>query len=135
MADALKPGMTHTKRITVDRDRTIGFMGENLRVYATPKMVSDMEYACRDWLVTTLPEGQDSVGARVEIDHLGPTLIGMDADINLTVEAVDGRRVTFAFEVVDKVETVGRGRHVRFIVDKAKTAERLAAKAKKAGLS
>lgn len=135
MADALKPGMTHTKRIAVDRDRTIGFMGENLRVYATPKMVSDMEYACRDWLVETLPEGQDSVGVRVEIDHLGPTLIGMDADIDLTVESVDGRRITFAFEVADKIETVGRGRHVRFIVDKSKTAERLAAKAKKAGLS
>jgi len=129
--DTLAPGLTHTRRVVVDRPRTIGFMGEEMRVYATPSMVSDMEYTCRDFLLSHVGDGQDSVGMRVEIDHLAPTLLGMWADIRITVAAVEGRRVTFSFEILDAVETVGRGTHTRFIVDKAKTAERLAAKAAK----
>jgi predicted thioesterase len=128
MHPELIPGLTHSRRLSVDRDRTIGFMGEDFRVYATPSMVSDMEYTCRDFLKKLLADGQDSVGARVEIDHLAPTLIGMWADIRVEIAAVDKRRVTFSFEVRDAIEVVGRGMHVRFIVDKAKTAERLAAK-------
>jgi fluoroacetyl-CoA thioesterase len=132
MPPELAPGAAHTRRIVVDRDRTIGFMGGEFRVYATPSMVNDMEYACRDFLVKFLSEGQDSVGARVEIDHLAPTLVGMWAEIRLAIAAVEKRRVTFSFEVHDTVEVVGRGIHVRFIVDKPKTAERLAAKKIKA---
>lgn len=128
MSAPLAPGLTHRRRVAVDRDRTIGFMGEDLRVYSTPSMVSDAEYTCRDFLVGLLPEGQDSVGARVEIDHLAPTLLGMWADIRIEIASVEGRRVSFAVEVRDAVEVVGRGMHIRFIVDKPKTAERLAAK-------
>ena len=132
MPPELAPGVTHARRVFVDRDRTIGFMGEEFRVYATPSMVNDMEHACRDFLVKFLAEGQDSVGARVEIDHLAPTLVGMWADIRLEIAAVEKRRVTFSFEVHDAVEIVGQGTHVRFIVDKPKTAERLAVKKIKA---
>ena len=132
MSAAVTPGVSHSRRIDVAHDRTIGFMGEDFRVYATPSMVSDVEYTCRDFLVKMLAEGQDSVGARVEIDHLAPTLLGMWAEIRVEIAAVEGRRVTFAFEVRDAIETVGRGLHIRFIVDKPKTAERLAAKRAKA---
>lgn len=135
MNKPLQVGLRHTRRIAVDRDRTIGFMGEDLRVYSTPSMVSDAEYTCRDFLVDFVREDQDSVGMRVEIDHLAPTLLGMAAEVRIEIVAIEGRKVTFAFEVADPVEVVGRGIHVRFIVDKAKTGERLAAKrAKAAGL-
>jgi predicted thioesterase len=128
MSSQLAPGTFHTRRLTVGRDRTIGFMGDDMRVYATPSMVSDVEYTCRDFLVHLLAEGQDSVGARVEIDHLAPTLLDMWAEIRIEIAAIEKRRVTFAFEVRDAIEVVGRGSHTRFIVDKPKTAERLAAK-------
>ena len=35
-----------------------------------------MERSCRDFMLEYLDDGEDSVGARVEIDHLGPTLVG-----------------------------------------------------------
>ena len=132
MPSELVPGVSHTRRIIVERDRTIGFMGEEFRVYATPSMIDDVEHACRDFLVKFLTGEQDSVGARVEIDHLAPTLVGMWAEIRVEIAAVEKRRVSFAFQVHDAVEVVGRGIHVRFIVDKPKTAERLAAKKIKA---
>jgi predicted thioesterase len=37
----------------VDRERTIDFMGEKARVYATPMLVRDIEVACRNLLLST----------------------------------------------------------------------------------
>src|SRR5262245_22616553 len=36
MKDTLRPGMSLVNRVAVDRERTIAFMGEEARVYATP---------------------------------------------------------------------------------------------------
>ena len=134
MKASLKPGLSFEKKLTVDEARCIGFMGKEGMVYATPKMVSDVEYACRDWLLAHLEEGEDSVGARVEIDHLAATPLGLAVSIQVKVQEIDRRRVTFEFSVKDPVEECGRGRHVRFVVETAKTRERLAAKRAKAGL-
>lgn len=130
MKTSLTPGLKATRRIAVDAGRAISFMGEGARVYATPAMVSDMEYACRDALLAHLDAGEDSVGARVEIDHLGPTPLGAWVDITVTLAEVKGRRAVFDFTARDASEEVGRGRHVRFIVDTARTLERVLAKAK-----
>jgi predicted thioesterase len=47
---------------------------------------------------------------------------------------VDRRKVVFSFSVKDPVEEVGRGKHIRFAVETAKTFDRLKAKRVKAGL-
>ena len=134
MKPSLKSGLAHSKTITVDEERCIGFMGREGMVYATPRMVSDVEYTCRDFLLEHLDPGEDSVGAHVSIDHLAPTPMGLAATIELSVAEVDRRKVVFTFSVKDPLEEVGRGRHVRFVVDTAKTRERLAAKRAKSGL-
>ena len=130
MKSSLAPGLKASRRIVVDAPRTIAFMGEDGRVYATPHMVGDMEYTCRDALLAHLDAGEDSVGARVEIDHLGPTPLGAWVEFTVTLAEVKGRRVAFDFTARDAAEEVGRGRHVRFIVDTARTLERIRAKAK-----
>jgi predicted thioesterase len=129
MKDSLRPGIETTRRITVDTDRTIGFMGEALRVYATPAMVQDIERTSKDMLQQHLDDGENSVGARVEIDHLGATLAGMWVDVHARVAEIDRRRVTFDVEVHDELgDKVGACRHTRFVVDLAKQKERLDAK-------
>jgi len=133
MKEGLAAGLTTSRRITVDRARTIGFMGEEGRVYATPALIADIEYTCRDLALEALDPGEDSVGTRVEIDHLAATLEGMWVEITATVAAVEGRLVTFAVTARDPVDDpIAKGRHMRFVVDVAKTKERLAAKAAKA---
>ncbi|HEY1290703.1 MAG TPA: thioesterase family protein [Burkholderiales bacterium] len=134
MKESLKAGLAHSKTVQVDESRCIGFMGKEGAVYATPRMVSDVEYTCREFLLAHLDPGEDSVGAHVSIDHLAPTPMGLSASIDLKVVEVDRRKVTFEFSVRDPLEQVGRGRHVRFVVETAKTRERLAAKRAKAGL-
>ena len=48
---------------------------------------------------------------------------------------IDRRKVDFQFSVNDPLEECGRGKHVRFVVETAKSRERLAAKRAKAGLT
>jgi fluoroacetyl-CoA thioesterase len=135
MKQSLKPGLELKKSVTVDEARCIGFMGKEGMVYATPRMVSDVEYACRDFLLAHLDAGEDSVGAHVSIDHLAATPLGLTVEISAKVVEVDRRKVTFEFTVHDPVEQCGRGKHVRFVVETAKSRERLAAKRVKAGLA
>lgn len=134
MKATLKSGLKAAKRIVVDEARCISFMGKEGMVYATPKMVSDVEYTCRDFLLEHLDAGEDSVGAHVSIDHLAATPLGLEVTIEIQVLEIDRRRIVFGFSVSDPVEEAGRGKHVRFVVDTAKTRERLAAKRAKAGL-
>ena len=108
-------------------------MGRENMVYATPRMVSDVEYACRDYLLTHLDAGEDSVGAHVSIDHLGATPPGVEVTIEARITAVEKRRVTFEYSVRDPLEEVGRGNHVRFVVDTAKSRERISAKRARLG--
>jgi fluoroacetyl-CoA thioesterase len=134
MKNSLKAGLELSKAVTVDESRCIGFMGKEGMVYATPRMVSDVEYACRDFLLQHLDQGEDSVGAHVSIDHLAATPLGLEARIEAKITEVDRRKVTFEFTVQDPIEQCGRGKHVRFVVETAKSRERLAAKRAKAGL-
>jgi predicted thioesterase len=133
MSETLKPGLTLTRRVEIDRDRTISFMGDECRVYATPLMLYDIEYACRDLLKDHIGPDKDSVGTRVELDHVGATLLGMWVEITVTLASVNGAAVSFDFAVRDAVEEVARGKHNRFIVGIEKTAQRLRAKLAKAG--
>jgi fluoroacetyl-CoA thioesterase len=135
MKSTLEKNLSFKKTVEIDESRCIGFMGKEGMVYATPKMVSDVEYACRDWLVGHLDAGEDSVGTHVTIDHLAATPLGLQVSIEVKVKEVDRRKVVFEFSVRDPVEECGRGVHVRFVVENAKRNERLAEKKRKAGLT
>jgi fluoroacetyl-CoA thioesterase len=131
MKESLRPGLEKTKRIVVDRNRTIGFMGEEGRVYSTPDLVRDIEHTCRDLLLEHADAGEDSVGLEISVRHIAPTLVGMEAEITAKVVAVDGRRVSFEVSAKDELEPIGEAKHTRFVVDIGKTQERLKAKAAK----
>ena len=131
MKQGLRPGVSKVKRLIVDRDRTTGFMGEEGRVYGTPELGRDIEYACREIMLEYADPGEDSVGIEIAVRHTAPTLPGMVVDITATVTAVEGRRVIFDVVAKDELEPIGGGTHTRFIVDVAKTYQRLKAKAAK----
>lgn len=131
MKPGLKPGASHVNRIKVDRDRTIDFMGEEGRVYGTPFLVRDIEQTCRQVLLQYTDPGEDSVGMEIAVRHLAPTLLGMDVEITAKVTAIDGRKIAFEVTAKDELEPISAATHTRFVVDKAKTYERLKAKAAK----
>jgi fluoroacetyl-CoA thioesterase len=132
MKPSLTPGIAATREYTVDRERTIDFMGEDARVYATPMLVRDIEVTCRELLLEHLEPGEDSVGTRVEIDHLAATLFGMKVSIQATLAELKGRAAVFDIVGTDGVDTICRGRHARFIANVEQVKQRLAQKKAKA---
>jgi fluoroacetyl-CoA thioesterase len=131
MKATLCPGVSRLNRITVDRDRSIGFMGEEGRVYGTPFLVRDIEQTCRELLLEHGDTGEDSVGTDIAIKHHAPTLLGMSVEITVTVSGLEGRKVSFDVSAKDEIEPICSGTHGRFVVDVGKTIERLKAKAAK----
>ncbi len=131
MKDTLAEGLTTTRRFEIDEGRTIDFMGEKLRVYATPSMSRDIEVTCRDLIFDHLDDGEDTVGARIEVDHLGASLLNSWVDVTVTVVEIDRRRVTLEARVADPLDTVGKARHVRFVIDVERQRRRLEEKAAK----
>ena len=134
MQDSFKEGVTVTRRVKIDEPRTIAVAGGEYNVYATPEMVRDIEHTCKSYILEFADPGEDSVGTQVNIAHVGATLMGMEVEVTATVKTLDRRRVVFDISVKDDLEEVGRGTHDRFITDASKSAERLKAKAEKAGL-
>src|SRR5262245_36109837 len=120
MKDTLRPGVSGVSRIAVDRERTIGFMGEEARVYATPRLVSDIEFACRNLLLEHCDPGEDSVGVEIALKHLAATLLGSTVEITVSVTEVEGRRIVFEVAAKDEIEPISAGTHTRFVVDLGK---------------
>jgi fluoroacetyl-CoA thioesterase len=129
MKDTLQAGLTATRRITIDKPRTVDFLGEQLRVYATPELVRDFEVACREFLLDFCDAGEDSVGTGINISHGGATLLGMAVEITVTVTAVEGRKVNFLLVARDGAEEISRGEHGRFVIQVDKLRAKVAAKA------
>ncbi len=126
-------GTSATTQVTIDRGRTIDFLGEQLRIYATPELVRDFEIACRTLLKQYCEPSEDSVGTAIRVAHSGATLLGMRVEITVRVTAVEGRSVHFALSARDELEEIGSGEHSRAVVDVERLRSRVAAKAAKVG--
>lgn len=131
MTDNIAIGAEITERHDIDKDRTIGFMGEECRVYSTPALLYDMEIACRNLLLKHIEAGQDSVGTYAELSHTGPTLLGMWIEITASVIEVKGPAVKFEVTARDALEQVATCKHARFIVGVENTRKRLRGKLEK----
>jgi fluoroacetyl-CoA thioesterase len=131
MKSSLVAGLSATRRYEVDKGRTIGFMGDEARVYNTPALIYDMEVTARDLLLEHSDANEDSVGTRVEVDHMAPALMGQWVEITVTIEEVKGPAVAFSFTARDSLDNIGRGVHKRFVVSVEQTKKRLAGKAEK----
>lgn len=118
MGCVIKLGTTLERKLIVKEEDCISFLGGGVKPsLASPRMIGHMEYAARDAVLAHLDEGQDTVGTRVDIKHLGATPLGDEVTYKATVTAVEGNKVTFDVEAVDSRETVGSGTHERHIID------------------
>jgi fluoroacetyl-CoA thioesterase len=98
-------------------------------VFSTPVMVMVMENAALNAIKAYLDPGESAVGTRVDIKHLAATPVGMHVTGEAEVTHVDGRRIEFNVSARDEKELIGEGTHERMIVDVARLAKRLEAKA------
>jgi len=124
-------GIKHERRLIVTSEMAIDFLGvDRARVLSTPCLVGLLEMACRDLVKPLLDEGFDTVGAEVSVKHLAATPVGMEIRLGCEVIAVDGRRLRFKVEAFDEADRICEGEHERFVIDVARFAARVEAKAR-----
>ena len=89
-------------------------------VLATPMMIALMEMTCQTSVKPFLDEGQETVGTRVDVNHVAATPVGMTVRCETELIEVDRRKLTFKVAVYDSEGLVGEGVHERFIIDEKK---------------
>lgn len=115
----IEPGSTASITYTTDNRSTAIALGSgDLPVLATPKVVALVEEAAVAAIAGLVPDGDTTVGAHIEVDHLAPTPIGGTVVTTATVVAVNGRRVDYEATVTEGATLVARATHVRYIVNR-----------------
>ena len=141
MKETLKPGLRHVMKFTVPPSKTVPALypeapsfQEMPQVFATGFMVGLLEWAC---LETVLPHldwpAEQTVGTHVDFSHEAATPPGMEVTVTAELVAVEGRKLVFTVEAHDGVDLISRGRHERFVIDRARFDQKLAAKRAAAG--
>lgn len=105
-------------------DTALAFHSGEVPVLATPRLIALCEEAALGALGSALPDGQTTVGMRVQLDHLAPTAVGHQVTAEATLEKVEGRRLTFLVSATDERGLVAAGKVTRVIVDVDKFMEK-----------
>ena len=114
----LKEGLTYTSSVKVTLENCASAVGSGgLDVFATPSMVALMENAAMNAVAPYLPEGSTTVGAEISTTHIKPSAIGSTIKAVASLVAVEGRKLVFNVEAYEEENCIGKGTHVRFIVD------------------
>lgn len=115
----LQPGLSsHLELEVSDADTAAALRSGDVRVLGTPRLIALCEEACCLAVSDHLADGETTVGMRVQLDHLAPTAVGMKVTADVTLERVEGRRLTFTCSASDPHGLVGAGKITRVIVQR-----------------
>jgi predicted thioesterase len=115
----LQPGLSARLELTVaEADTAVSLGSGDVAVLGTPRLVALCEEACCRALDGALAEGDTTVGMRVQLDHLAPTAVGMTVAAEVTLEKVEGRRLTFTASASDSHGLIGAGKLTRVVVER-----------------
>src|SRR4051795_763592 len=110
----MQPGLTGSADLHVSPAAPAAALGSGaVDVLGTPRVVALAEAATVAAVRSALVPDETTVGTRVELDHLRPSAVGADVRADARLVAVDGRRLTFAGEVIDGGTVVARGTVIR----------------------
>lgn len=119
--EELKAGLRGEVSSLVEPQDTAQEVGSgSLKVFATPCMVAMMEGAACEAIAPCLPEGQTSVGTRLDISHTSATPVGLEVWAEAVLTAVEGRKLTFQVRAFDEKGEIGQGTHERVLVAEQK---------------
>ena len=118
MEFSLKEGTSIIKESKVTENETAIKMGSgDLEVYATPAMIALMENVAKSSVIDALPKGYTTVGIDMNVKHIKSSPVGANIKCKSTLIKVDGKKLFFDVEASDDKGTIGKGSHIRFIVN------------------
>ena len=128
MNDMREKGKARIEIIVTAAD-TAEVLGSGLLpVLATPRVVALMEETACAAIAEDIPTGKNTVGTRIDIEHLSATPVGMRVWAEATLASAEGRAYTFQIEAFDEAGLIARATHTRFLVDTERFMQKTSAK-------
>lgn len=122
----LEIGLTHTTTMVVrSEDSAIAMGSGNLPVFATPALVALMENAAMNAVAPFLPEGSTTVGGKIDVMHIKPSLIGAEVEAVARLTETDGRKLLFEITAYEGTVVIGKATHLRVVVDGERFMEKI----------
>jgi len=118
MKQTLIEGISAEVRQRVVSQHLVSYQDARLvPVLASPWMLSFMEHAAYNAIQPHLDAGEQSVGVGFQFEHLAATPAGSTVTATARITAIDGRKITLAIEARDDRQLIGKGTHVRAVID------------------
>ena len=141
MKDSLKPGLTHQFKFKIPPSKTVPHLypesqmfREMPEVLATGYMVGLVEWACIDALRAHLDwPREQSLGTHVDLSHLAATPPGLTVTVDVRLDKVEGRKLSFSIVAHDGLDKITEGTHERVVIDSARFSAKVGEKAQRAG--
>ena len=140
MKDTLRPGLTFQFEFKVPPTKTVphlypesALFQQMPQVLATGYLVGLMEWACIEAIRPHLDwPGEQSLGTSVNFSHLAATPPGLTVTIEVRLDKVEGRKLSFTLAAHDGIDRISEGTHERYVIDAAKFTAKVAEKAQRA---
>lgn len=136
MKPSLKAGLEAVHQFRVGDDKLVPALYPEARefrempgVFATGFMVGFLEWTCLKVIEDHLDYPREqTVGTHINVSHAAATPPGMTVIARAKLVEVDGRRLVFEVVARDERDEIGRGTHERFVIERARFDDRVAAK-------
>lgn len=103
-------GTSTELEFVVDEEMRARFGGRTVHaVLSTSALVHHMEWAARELLEPALDEGEEGVGAGVDVHHLAPAMIGDAVRVRAVAQASSRSKLVCAVEARVGARVVARG--------------------------
>jgi len=128
MKDTLQSGLTFQFKFKVPPTKTVPHLYRESELFqdmpevlATGYLVGLMEWAAIETLRPHLDwPREQSLGTLVNFTHLAATPPGLTVTIDVRIDKVEGRKISFTLSAHDGIDKISEGTHVRHIIDAAK---------------
>ena len=138
MKNTLNPGLAFQFSFKVSSTKTVPHLypesemfQQMPQVLATGYLVGLMEWACIEAIRPHLDwPREQSLGTHVNFSHLAATPPGFTVTIDVRLDKVEGRKLTFTLSARDDAGTISEGTHERVVIDAARFNSKLEEKAR-----
>jgi len=139
MKDTLKAGLRYQFKFRIPASKTVPALypeAESFQqmpqVLATGYLVGLMEWACIEAVRPHLDwPAEQSLGTHVNISHLAATPPGLTVTVDVRLDKVESRKLTFSISAHDGVDKITEGTHERYVIDAARFTAKVAGKARR----
>jgi fluoroacetyl-CoA thioesterase len=138
MKDTLKPGLTHQFKFKIPATKTVPHLYPEAsafqqmpEVFATGYLVGLLEWACIEAINPHLDwPREQSLGTQISVSHLAATPAGFTVTVDVRLDTVEGRKLTFSVSAHDGVDKITEGTHQRVVIDAGRFAGKVEEKSR-----